>query len=153
MDQLFENYSSYVEYDNLNEAKANAIVKLAKSLSKKGKKGLKTLNKKLHPKKEAEKKGLKKGLLIGGGAAAAAGAGGYALGKKDKKKLNEALEYGISKNQFLFDAEILSNLRNISESENIDYLEARNNYLGEQRDSALDYGFEDAAVYYNEKML
>jgi hypothetical protein len=168
MNQLFENYSEETEYSNLNEAKANAIVKLAKGLTKKGKKLAKNLKKKtkkiIHPRETARKEGLKKGLIYGGAGAAAVGTGAYVAGKKsgsgsaklspkNKKKLNEALEYGISKNQFLFDAEVLSNLRNISESENIDYLEARNNYLGEQRDSALEYEFEDAAVYYNEKML
>jgi hypothetical protein len=102
----------------------------------------------------AAKPGNMKKAGIGLGVAAL-GAGAYKLGKSraNKKKLNEAVEFGISPKQFFYDVRVLHTMKNLSESHNVDYLEVRNQYLVEQRDSALQSGCLDAATYYNAKIV
>jgi predicted alpha/beta-fold hydrolase len=73
--------------------------------------------------------------------------------KASGKKLNESaiIDAGLTPNQFLFDREVLKNIHNLSESAE-QYQEARNAYFTDQRNVALEYGYEDAAEYYDSRI-
>jgi hypothetical protein len=142
MRNLFENFQ---EYEDLYEEEAEkSLATKAKQKLAKGKDAVV---------KYAKTKGGKR-VLIGAGAAAAAGGGVIAAKKirdKKKKKLHEAVDWGLSPNQYLFDREVVENLKNISESEEL-YYEGLNNYYISQAEDAYNSGNESVADYYARKV-
>jgi hypothetical protein len=69
------------------------------------------------------------------------------------QRLNEAQEAGLTKKQFLFDTEVIKNMRNLSESEDFAYLDARNLYFTRQRNAAVKQGNMSVAEYYDNKIV
>jgi hypothetical protein len=151
MERLFENYQDYVEaYENLNETRVPKSF-LKKTLIR-GKAGLRAGVNKFKGSNVGKHVIANKTAYAAGGAALGAGAIGVAGGRKSaaKKRLNEAVEWGVSPSQFVYDMNVLRELKDMSESDrSIDYGQSRNTYFAEQRDIAIDNGFEDAAEYYD----
>jgi hypothetical protein len=160
MKELFENYQ---ELDNLNEFSIKPLLGKGKQLVKKG---LSKMSTKSAAKKNfdaGKKKGLSTGLKLGAAGTVAVGGGAYALGKKSgesgkkksgkKKNVSESFEMPITKTQFIFDREVIKEIKNLSEAENFSYIEGRNEYFKRQRDTAAYYGYDLAAEYYGSKLI
>jgi hypothetical protein len=67
------------------------------------------------------------------------------------RNLNEAIQSGLSKNQYLFDRKVVSELKDISESAE-DYYNGLNNYYISQADAAYEAGHPEVADYYARKI-
>jgi hypothetical protein len=169
MKNYFENYT---QDENLNEGKILAGgKKIAKQAGRKGKNfwngGLSSKDsakilqktKNLGKNDPARIKAFEKALrnkkirnrAIVGAGAVAVGAGTTAA-VKNKKKLNEAIEWGVSADQYMFDRMVVGEIKNLCESVE-EFYDSKNTYYASQRDSALENGFNSAAIYYDERII
>jgi hypothetical protein len=154
MNQLFENYQDYVEaYENLNEVKQEKG--FFRKAGIRGKAALRSAGNTFKGSSVGKHVIANAGKYKIGAAVAGTAAAGYGLHKlakkrAAKKRMNEAQEFGISPRQFVYDLNVLREIKNLSESDrSIDYRDSRNNYFAGQRDAAIEQEYNDAAEYYD----